>query len=52
MPIESAIPGTITLGNLAAIVPYQDPVVVVQLTANDLWDALESALSKYPVREG
>ena len=44
--------GNITLGDLMTILPYLDPTVVVELDANALWDALESAVSKWPAQEG
>lgn len=44
--------GNITLGNLMTILPYLDPTIVVELNANELWDALESGLSAYPKQEG
>ncbi|KAL4065330.1 Metallo-dependent phosphatase-like protein [Scleroderma citrinum] len=45
-------PGEITLGNILEILPFQDPVVVLELDGEMLWDALEAALSKFPAQEG
>ncbi|KAF8837793.1 Metallo-dependent phosphatase [Paxillus ammoniavirescens] len=45
-------PGVITLGNLMTILPFLDPMVVLELDGNALWDAMESGLSKWPVQEG
>jgi 2',3'-cyclic-nucleotide 2'-phosphodiesterase (5'-nucleotidase family) len=49
---EITVVGPITLGDLMTILPYLDPTVVVELDANSLWDALESALSRWPTQEG
>ncbi|KAJ7270316.1 Metallo-dependent phosphatase [Mycena rebaudengoi] len=45
-------PGFITLGDLTTILSYSDPVLVVEVDANTLWDTLESALSRHPSQEG
>ncbi|KIK95089.1 hypothetical protein PAXRUDRAFT_407850 [Paxillus rubicundulus Ve08.2h10] len=45
-------PGVLTLGNLMTILPFLDPMVVLELDGNALWDAMESGLSKWPVQEG
>ncbi|KAJ6556564.1 Metallo-dependent phosphatase [Mycena vulgaris] len=45
-------PGFITLGDLSTILPYPDPVLVVEIDANTLWDTLESGLSRHPSQEG
>ncbi|KAF7344288.1 Metallo-dependent phosphatase [Mycena venus] len=45
-------PGAITLGDITTILPYPDPVVVVEIDANTLWDTVESGLSRYPSQEG
>ena len=44
--------GEITLGNILEILPFQDAVVVIELDGERLWDAMESALSKFPAQEG
>jgi len=45
-------PGEITLGNLLELMPFEDPVVVKELTGQTIWDALENGLSSYPKQEG
>ncbi|KIJ60609.1 hypothetical protein HYDPIDRAFT_138801 [Hydnomerulius pinastri MD-312] len=42
----------ITLGNILEILPFEDPIVVIELDGEALWDALETALSKFPAQEG
>ncbi|KAI6043035.1 5'-nucleotidase [Pisolithus marmoratus] len=44
--------GEITLGNILEILPFEDPLVVIELDGEGLWDALEAALSKFPSQEG
>ncbi|KAI6116926.1 Metallo-dependent phosphatase-like protein [Pisolithus croceorrhizus] len=44
--------GEITLGNILETLPFEDPVVVIELDGEGLWDALEAALSKFPAQEG
>ncbi|KAF8840348.1 Metallo-dependent phosphatase [Paxillus ammoniavirescens] len=45
-------PGPLTLGNLMTVLPFLDPMVVLELDGNALWDAMESGLSRWPVHEG
>ncbi|CAB4398555.1 unnamed protein product [Rhizophagus irregularis] len=45
-------PGKITLGDLLEIFPFEDTVVVIRITGQQLWDGLESAVSKVPKQEG
>ncbi|TFK22404.1 Metallo-dependent phosphatase [Coprinopsis marcescibilis] len=45
-------PGNLTLGDLLTVLPFLDPVVVIEIYGNTLWDALESGLSKRPAQEG
>ncbi|KAG9318101.1 Metallo-dependent phosphatase-like protein [Chiua virens] len=44
--------GEITRGNIMEILPFDDPVVVLELDGESLWDTLEAALSTYPKPEG
>ncbi|KAJ8502019.1 hypothetical protein ONZ45_g11924 [Pleurotus djamor] len=44
--------GPLYLRDLMTMLPYPDPLLVVELSAQALWDALESGLSRYPVQEG
>ncbi|CAG8448731.1 2166_t:CDS:2 [Diversispora eburnea] len=45
-------PGEITLGDIMEIFPFEDTVVVIRITGQQLWDALESSLSMVPKQEG
>ncbi|KAL7421435.1 hypothetical protein Q5752_004321 [Cryptotrichosporon argae] len=45
-------PGKITLGDILEIMPFEDPVVCLELDGKGIWDTLESALSKWPAQEG
>jgi len=44
--------GKITLGNILEILPFEDPVIVLELDGETLWKALESSLEKWPAQEG
>jgi 2',3'-cyclic-nucleotide 2'-phosphodiesterase (5'-nucleotidase family) len=44
--------GNITLGDILEIVPFEDPVVVLELDGERLWGALEASLEKWPAQEG
>ena len=45
-------PGRITLGNILEVLPFEDPVVLVELSGQDILDALENGFSAYPRQEG
>ncbi|KIJ34629.1 hypothetical protein M422DRAFT_213016 [Sphaerobolus stellatus SS14] len=45
-------PGPITLGDIMEILPFEDPLVVIEITGATLWEALESALKPWPAQEG
>nr|CAG8453058.1 5310_t:CDS:2 [Entrophospora candida] len=45
-------PGEITLGDLLEIFPFEDNVVVVRITGQQIWDALENGVSMVPKQEG
>ncbi|RDB21014.1 Trifunctional nucleotide phosphoesterase protein YfkN [Hypsizygus marmoreus] len=45
-------PGVVTLGNILEILPFEDPLVVLELDGASIWDALESSLSTWPAQEG
>jgi 5'-nucleotidase len=49
---DSVYNDTLTLGNLMEILPFEDPIVVVELDGSALWEALESSLSTWPAQEG
>jgi 5'-nucleotidase len=44
--------GVITLGDILEILPFEDPIVVIEVDGESLWNALESALSTWPAQEG
>ncbi|KAJ9115326.1 hypothetical protein QFC24_007035 [Naganishia onofrii] len=45
-------PGKITLGDILEIMPFDDPVVCLEIDGKGIHDVLESALSKWPAQEG
>ncbi|KAI0241879.1 hypothetical protein L0F63_004273 [Massospora cicadina] len=45
-------PGPVTLGEILAILPFDDPVVMLSLTGEDLIEALEASVAMYPKQEG
>ncbi|KAJ7236731.1 Metallo-dependent phosphatase-like protein [Mycena haematopus] len=45
-------PGPMTLGDILEILPFEDPIVVLELDGNTIWDALEASLSTWPAQEG
>ncbi|WVN91141.1 uncharacterized protein L203_106393 [Cryptococcus depauperatus CBS 7841] len=45
-------PGQISLGDILEILPFEDPVVCIELDGKGIWNALESGLSKWPAQEG
>ena len=44
--------GYLTVGNVMEILPFQDPIVVLQMDGRTIWAALESSLSAWPAQEG
>lgn len=44
--------GNITLGDIMGILPFEDPIVVLELDGESIWAALESSLSAWPAQEG
>ena len=44
--------GFITLGDILEILPFEDPIVVLELDGQTIWDALESSLATWPAQEG
>ncbi|KAI8636557.1 hypothetical protein BD408DRAFT_425946 [Parasitella parasitica] len=44
--------GEITLGDILTAFPFLDPVVVIRITGQQLWEALENSVSEYPKQEG
>ncbi|KAI1394458.1 Metallo-dependent phosphatase [Hypoxylon trugodes] len=45
-------PGPILLKDIMNCFPFEDPVVVIKVTGQAIWDALENGLSLYPALEG
>ena len=44
--------GIVTMGDILEILPFDDPVVVLEIDGETLWDALESSLKLWPAQEG
>ncbi|CAO3597150.1 unnamed protein product [Absidia cylindrospora] len=44
--------GKITFGDVMQAFPFQTPAVVIRLTGQQIWDALENSVSQYPKQEG
>jgi 2',3'-cyclic-nucleotide 2'-phosphodiesterase (5'-nucleotidase family) len=40
------------MGDIVEILPFGDPVVILELDGATLWDTLESSLGKWPALEG
>ncbi|KAJ7582554.1 Metallo-dependent phosphatase-like protein [Mycena floridula] len=45
-------PGFLTLGDVLEILPFEDPLVVLELDGAAIWDAIEASLSTWPAQEG
>lgn len=45
-------PGPIRVKDITDCFPFEDPVVVLRVKGQNLWDALESGVSLYPALEG
>jgi 5'-nucleotidase len=45
-------PGILKLRDLVNCFPFEDPVVVMKVTGQAIWDALENGVSNYPALEG
>ncbi|KAH9030690.1 Metallo-dependent phosphatase [Lactarius pseudohatsudake] len=45
-------PGFLTLGDVLEILPFEDPLVVLEISGKSLWGALEASLSTWPAQEG
>jgi 5'-nucleotidase len=45
-------PGDITLGDILEILPFEDPLVVLEVDGRTIWAALEAGLSTWPAQEG
>ena len=40
------------MGDVLEILPYDDPVVIIEVDGETLWDAFESSLKVWPAQEG
>jgi 5'-nucleotidase len=40
------------MGDILEILPFDDPVIVIEVDGETLWDALESSLELWPALEG
>lgn len=49
---NDSLTGFIRLGDILEILPFEDPIVVLELDGASLWDALEASLAKWPAQEG
>lgn len=45
-------PGPILLKDIMNCFPFEDPVVVIRVSGQAIWDALENGLSQFPALEG
>jgi len=46
------VTGNITLGDILEILPFEDPVVVLELDGETIWATLEASLLTWPSQEG
>jgi 2',3'-cyclic-nucleotide 2'-phosphodiesterase (5'-nucleotidase family) len=44
--------GDITTGEVLSVLPYSNTVSMIELTGQDIWDALENGLDSYPGTKG
>jgi 2',3'-cyclic-nucleotide 2'-phosphodiesterase (5'-nucleotidase family) len=44
--------GFLTLGDVLEILPFEDPLVVLEISGKTLWETLEASLSTWPAQEG
>ncbi|KXN90361.1 putative 5'-nucleotidase [Leucoagaricus sp. SymC.cos] len=49
---ETNTTGHFTLGDLMTVLPYPDPAVVVEISATDFLAVVESALERWPIKDG
>ncbi|KAJ7702385.1 Metallo-dependent phosphatase-like protein [Mycena rosella] len=45
-------PGQLTLGDILEILPFEDPIIVIEIDGATIWDALEASLETWPAQEG
>lgn len=44
--------GLVTMGDILEILPFDDPVVVLEIDGETLWEALENSFKLWPAQEG
>jgi 2',3'-cyclic-nucleotide 2'-phosphodiesterase (5'-nucleotidase family) len=44
--------GNLTLGDVLEVLPFEDPLVVLEISGKTLWEALEASLATWPAQEG
>ncbi|KAJ6488654.1 Metallo-dependent phosphatase-like protein [Mycena vitilis] len=45
-------PGSLSIGDILEILPFEDPIVVLELDGRAIWDAVEASLETWPAQEG
>ncbi|KAF7800272.1 hypothetical protein EIP86_011519 [Pleurotus ostreatoroseus] len=45
-------PGVVTLGDVLEILPFEDPIIVLEVDGETIWAALEAGLETWPAQEG
>lgn len=50
--LQGTCAGLVTLGDILEILPFEDPIVALELDGEAIWDALEQSLSTWPAQEG
>jgi 5'-nucleotidase len=41
-----------TLGDILEILPFEDPIILIEIDGATIWDALEASLETWPAQEG
>jgi len=44
--------GFLSIGDILEILPFEDPIVAIEIDGETLWEALENSLSAWPSQEG
>ena len=44
--------GVVTLGDIIEVLPFDDSIVVLEVSGSVIWEALESSLKTWPAHEG
>lgn len=44
--------GYLSMGDVLEILPFEDPLVVIEIDGQTLWDTLEASLETWPAQEG